>query len=283
MKTFAKFAVVAALLALPGLAAATTLTSVTGSADCDGYTLSATIHWGSAPDATLSYEAVLTEDGGGVVATFDATHVIANPGVGSYQNLGYDGLWGMELCGTYTATVTVTLVAPLGTGGGYETSTGSFAETFVCDCPPDEPDTCNYTPGFWKNHAAAWPVTELSLGGMTYDQAELLAILATPVGGDATIILAYHLIAAKLNVLNGSDPAINDAIMEADDLLATYPLFSNPKGDAREAILMVKDLLGDYNELGCDEEEDEDEEEDMDKAAPEESGSTWSQLKANYR
>jgi hypothetical protein len=279
MKTFAKLAVAAALLVLPGLAAATTLTSVTGSADCDGFTLSATIHWGSAPDATLSYEAVLTEDGGGVVATVNGNHVIANPGVGSYQNLGYDGLWDLELCGTYTATVDVTLVAPLGLTGAYETTNGSFTATFVCDCPTEE--ACNFTPGFWKNHAAAWPADELSLGGVTYGQDELLAILATPVGGDATIILAYHLIAAKLNVLSGSDPSINDAIMEADDLLAAYPLFSDPQDDARKDILAVKDLLASYNELGCG--EDEDDGDDMDKLAPEEAGSSWSQLKANYR
>ena len=54
-----------------------------------------------------------------------------------------------------------------------------------------------------------------AIGGVHYTNAELIHIMQTPVGGDATIILAYHLIAAKLNVLNGSDDSINGAIAEA--------------------------------------------------------------------
>ena len=122
---------------------------------------------------------------------------------------------------------------------------------------------------------------ELSLGGVAYDQAQLLVFLEMHVRGDATIILAHHLIAAKLNVLNGSDPAINDAIDDADDLLASYPLGSRPSGDAKAMIIDVKNLLAGYNELGCG---SADMGVDASKSFTDnETDSTWGQLKASYR
>lgn len=84
------------------------------------------------------------------------------------------------------------------------------------DCPQGQ--------GFWKNHASAWTVTDLTLGSQSYTQAELLVILGTPPAGDASLILARQLIAVKLNVANGVDAsAINATIIEADGLLAKYP------------------------------------------------------------
>jgi hypothetical protein len=77
------------------------------------------------------------------------------------------------------------------------------------------------TMGFWKNHPKAWPVTTLTLGGYSYNQTELLAILNTTATDNARIILAQQLIAAKLNLANGSNPApIQGTIITADGLLA---------------------------------------------------------------
>jgi hypothetical protein len=64
---------------------------------------------------------------------------------------------------------------------------------------------CPLGQGFWKNHTGAWPVTSLTLGRQTYTQAELLALFDTPPRGDASVILAQQLIAAKLNIANGSN------------------------------------------------------------------------------
>jgi hypothetical protein len=63
---------------------------------------------------------------------------------------------------------------------------------------------CTLTQGYWKNHASAWPVTSLTLGGATYSQAQLLTILGTPAGGDASLILAHQLIATLLNAASGA-------------------------------------------------------------------------------
>jgi hypothetical protein len=84
-------------------------------------------------------------------------------------------------------------------------------------------NVCPLGQGFWKNHPDAWPVTSLTLGSQTYTQAELLTLLDTPPRGDASLILAHQLIAAKLNIANGSDPTpISATITDADSLLSQF-------------------------------------------------------------
>jgi len=82
---------------------------------------------------------------------------------------------------------------------------------------------CPLGQGFWKNHPDAWPVTSLTLGSQTYTQAELLALFDTPPRGDASLILAHQLIAAKLNIANGSNPTpVSATITDADSLLSQF-------------------------------------------------------------
>ena len=91
--------------------------------------------------------------------------------------------------------------------------------------PPPPSNTCPLAQGFWKNHLNAWPVTSLTLGSQSYTQAELLAILKTPVGksSDASLILADHLISTKLDIANGSDPTpVSATIADADKLLSGF-------------------------------------------------------------
>jgi hypothetical protein len=90
---------------------------------------------------------------------------------------------------------------------------------------PAYANACPLTQGFWKNHPNDWDgVTSLTIGGQSYTKMELLTILETPPsGGDASLILAHQLIAAKLNVATGSvfspDP-IASTIAAADTLLS---------------------------------------------------------------
>lgn len=57
----------------------------------------------------------------------------------------------------------------------------------------------------------------------SYTKTELLAILNSPGGGDASVTLAIQLIGAKLNIANYSDPAaISATITAADNLLKAY-------------------------------------------------------------
>jgi hypothetical protein len=84
---------------------------------------------------------------------------------------------------------------------------GEAPPTLDAGAPVPPAPECTLTQGFWKNHPDAWPVTELTIAGVTYGQAELLALFDRPPRGDASLILAHQLFAALLNGGTG-DPVI---------------------------------------------------------------------------
>ena len=108
-------------------------------------------------------------------------------------------------------------------------STPSSASTTVftattppagCTPPPPPPPSCTRTQGYWKNHASVWAGRSLTLGTVTYTQAQLLSILNGEVKGNGLVSLAYQLIAAKLNG-GANDPAIASTIAAADALIGS--------------------------------------------------------------
>lgn len=60
-------------------------------------------------------------------------------------------------------------------------------------------------------------MNSLTIGGATYDQTQAIAILDTPPGGDASLILAHQLIASLLNAAAGAGtpPSVSTAIAQA--------------------------------------------------------------------
>src|SRR5204862_8250878 len=119
-------------------------------------------------------------------------------------------------------------------------------------CPGNK---CPLSQGYWKTHPDAWPVTTLTLGTESYTQAELLAILNTNPGrtnSAASLILAHQLIAAKLNLANGSNPCPFAAtIAEADALIdgRTIPITPKITPNTAEGQQMVSlaETLEQYN------------------------------------
>jgi len=104
-----------------------------------------------------------------------------------------------------------------------------------------EGDNCTFTQGFWKNHSGikknipnVWPVNSLTIGGIVYTKAELVAIMIAPTAGNGIMSLVQQLIAAKLNVLNGADSSsIAQTIIAADTLIDNaggkiVPPFTSP-------------------------------------------------------
>src|SRR5262249_31211287 len=84
-------------------------------------------------------------------------------------------------------------------------------------------NTCPVGQGFWKNHPSAWPVGTLMLGRQAYTQSELLGVLQMRTAHDASLKWADQLIAAKLNIANGSDPTtIGTTLADADRLLVQF-------------------------------------------------------------
>ncbi len=117
------------------------------------------------------------------------------------------------------------------------------------------------TPGYWKNHPKAWPVSELELGvkGNAYSIHCLLGVLNLPTRGDVRIKLIHHLIAAKLNLLSGTDPAPISATIASSDQYLTdsgslpdrcssdFVQGSKPGGSERAMVVRLKDALDAYN------------------------------------
>jgi hypothetical protein len=61
-------------------------------------------------------------------------------------------------------------------------------------------------------------------GSQSYSKSELLALLAITSSGKASVILTRQLIAARLSIAHGSDPApISAVLANADALLSAFP------------------------------------------------------------
>jgi hypothetical protein len=79
------------------------------------------------------------------------------------------------------------------------------------------------TPGYWKNHPEAWPVSSVTVGGVTYTKAQALAILDSPVSKDKTYTMFSSLVPAMLNVQIGNDSScVSEAIAAAQTWMASY-------------------------------------------------------------
>ena len=121
----------------------------------------------------------------------------------------------------------------------------------------EEGGPCTLTQGYWKNHPDAWPVTSLTLGGVSYTEAELITILQTSVSGDASLILAHQLIAAELNVAAGVTAGgdVSTAIADADAWLGAnadadgrLPYAIAPSSTAGAAAVSLGATLDAFNE-----------------------------------
>ena len=129
---------------------------------------------------------------------------------------------------TPTTSTTTTTTRPTATTTSSTTTSStrpSTTTTSISVTTTTAPPTgqCPEGLGFWKNHPELWPVSSLTLGSQAYAQAELLTLLTSPVAGDASVLLARQLIAAKLNIANGSDPTpIAGTIADADGLLSGF-------------------------------------------------------------
>jgi hypothetical protein len=83
------------------------------------------------------------------------------------------------------------------------------------------------------NHPEAWPVDEITIGGITYTKDEAIALMMQPVKGDKTLTMFPALVAAKLNVLNGCSASccVQSCIASADAWMAANPAGSGVKAN----------------------------------------------------
>lgn len=151
--------------------------------------------------------------------------------------------------GASSLTVQILSVDALGTGGLPASLSWVTAALSVPITPSNGVGAG--TPGFWKNHPNAWPVANITIGGVVYTKAEAIAIMNTAGQGDMTYVMFAQLVAAKLNVLNGANSScINGTIADADAWMATYgPVGSNVRANNGAWAIgePLKNTLDDYN------------------------------------
>jgi uncharacterized delta-60 repeat protein len=109
-------------------------------------------------------------------------------------------------------------------GGANDGNTGFMALTRYVGRPASTSTTCPRSYGYWRTHPEKWPISLLTLGSQSYGSAELVALLHHPAKGDASVLLARELIAAKLNLATGSgSEGLSGVVAVADGLLSRYP------------------------------------------------------------
>lgn len=73
---------------------------------------------------------------------------------------------------------------------------------------------CENSSSYWQDNLQSWPINSLTLGDRNYIQTDLVALLDTPVGNDASLVLAQALIIAHLNGRSVADLANAHALLE---------------------------------------------------------------------
>jgi hypothetical protein len=78
------------------------------------------------------------------------------------------------------------------------------------------------TPGYWKNHPEAWPVSTITVGTKTYTKTQAIALL-DQVGKDKSLTMFSSLVSAMLNVTIGNDKScVSNTIAQAQDWMTKY-------------------------------------------------------------
>lgn len=105
--------------------------------------------------------------------------------------------------------------------------------------------------GYWTNHPRAWCVSSITLGCITYSQAQAIAIMRNPDSIDMTYKLARQLAAAKLNVgCLGTDlSCVANAIAAADSWLCRHRIGSRVTAHSQEwrQVTPTYNILASYN------------------------------------
>jgi hypothetical protein len=162
---------------------------------------------------------------GGYYETGSLVFTLTGPGGFSYTQT--DTLHGND---TYTASTTLPATMAMGT----YTWTVTYAGDANNNPANDQGDSAeqftvsrslNRTQGYWKTHgtnapggqANMWPVSSISIGGVTYTEQEAIDIMNASTNGNAISSLFQQLVAYKLNVLSHfATPTADQAAAAAD-------------------------------------------------------------------
>ena len=186
-------------------------------ADCEGFSITgqycASAEWH--PIGTIEYLFTVDYDGQ-IIEVSGAVNVNTTPEWSCENGFTVSHSWG-ELCGE--SIIINGVVDLLSSGYLHDTITLEPPIELICPCDVG----CNRTPGYWKTHPEAWPVEEITIGGVTYSKEDAIALMEMPVAKDKTYTMFDALVAAKLNVVVGSDVScVAGIISAAEDWMAAY-------------------------------------------------------------
>jgi len=86
------------------------------------------------------------------------------------------------------------------------------------------------TPGYWKNHPDAWPVSSITIGPNTYTEDQAIGYLSST-GKDKSITMFQSYVAAFLSIQIGNDGScVTKEMSDAISWLTTYPVGSKIAG-----------------------------------------------------
>jgi hypothetical protein len=118
-----------------------------------------------------------------------------------------------------------------------------------------------FTPGYWKNHeTATTALLPQSLGGYTVSTfAQAVAVFDAMNCSDAVNCLAGHLLAAQLDVANGSSTCIAGTLSQANTFLAgvpyagpgTYTISATLAAQAKSLAQTLDNYTNDSNSTTC--------------------------------
>jgi hypothetical protein len=241
------------LLVLPVLAGAATLDSISGTADCNGW--SADLEISFRPGAfflQLEYSVVLQDANGAEVDRIDDATFVTIPGT-STASYNFTGAWTSELDGNYTVVGEFILHDMF--DGGENVTSATFISDLACGASgggvPVAGDPCLYRARYWHRHPELWPVNWLEIGGRILDQDQLMVVMDHRAHHFTLFALTRELITAKLNLANGGNSDIQDLVDAADALLMNFTGNSRDRGQARREANRLMRALYAYNKSGC--------------------------------
>ncbi len=166
------------------------------------------------PDGFYYFPVPTPQDGGDPI-TYQISVQIPPDTKASPSNVGddtFDSDGVPDGSGNSVATVTLTPENKTSSTTDFGFTTSSFTN----------PGTG--TPGYWVNHPEAWPVQQVTVGGVVYTKAQALALLSQG-GKDKRLTMFSSLVPAMLNVLIGNDGScVQTTIDKAQAWMTTYPL-----------------------------------------------------------
>ncbi|MCP4571391.1 MAG: hypothetical protein GY838_03495 [bacterium] len=228
MRTTTLLLTLLAIAATPAMAQLTEFTAFEGRADCNGWSVDATVYYREyARMMRLEYAVVLSDTDGVEVErseyadwlVFDAGQSAAMPLSGSWTNTPSDG-W------TVRGDFLLLDMEP----DAENRDTAAFTASLDCGTEPGDGvdpivTVCAYPPVWYRNHPDEWPGRQLELGGQILDENAIMQLLKRRNRGRLPVMLARQVVAAKFNLILNPDAGVDEVIVAADAWLAVHSPF----------------------------------------------------------